>query len=130
MQQAATAETDVRNHGRVIHRHPQQHVGSGPDPGISQAHPCGQGCDGIPQRFQHRAEEQIVFEAIAPAAAGNEFGLEACQIQSNGAAQKDVEVFKGNVSGVRQVQRVQYIEGGLPLTGVADALQIGVQIES
>jgi hypothetical protein len=70
-----------------------------------------------------------VFEAVAAAAAGHELGLEACQIQANRAAQKNVEVFEGNVRGVRQVQRVQYVEGRLPVAGVADAIEIGVQIE-
>ena len=69
-------------------------------------------------------------DAMLPAApAAHELGLQAGEIEAYWALQQDIEVLERDVGRVREMHRLEHGVDGLQAAGIADAFQVGFEIE-
>src|SRR5580704_12259770 len=81
------------------------------------------------EALEHSGEQRGMLEAIAAAAALDQFGLEPLQVKPHRPTQQDIEILKGDVSyvGVEEPgeRRIVAPSGSMPIHSV----QIRSQIE-
>src|SRR5262249_24611719 len=81
------------------------------------------------QRLQGRRQQGVLLEAVAAAPAAHQLRLQALQVEQDRPAQEDAQVLEGDVRGVGEVERVQHRKGRRAVARVADARQVGVEVE-
>src|SRR6185437_9508282 len=121
-----TTEADVRDIRPIFQVNAQQHVRAG-------SHQLRRG---VPQDSRREVRDlesqplqQILLEAVAAAPGMHELLLEGSQIQARGPPQQRIEVFERNRERVPEVDRAQGLEYRCARTGVADALEIGIEVD-
>src|SRR6185503_15616855 len=88
----------------------------------------GEGREAETQCAQHRGEEQVLLEAPAAAAPGDELALERVEVEGDFLPDEGREILEGNRG---RMQRVQALEGGQRGGRVAveaDAREVRVQV--
>ena len=85
--------------------------------------------DRVPEALERRREQQAVLVAVAAAAPGDQLGLHALEVDGDPAAERDVEVLERDRGDVRAVERRERRRPGRAGGVVADAPQIGGQVE-
>ena len=99
----------------LVARFKEEHAGAVPDGG--EAH-----------GFDSGVHEARVFEAIAAAAAGDDLGLQAFGVESDGSAEKNVEAFERDAGGVGAEDAGEGVVGQCARASVVDACEIGVEV--
>src|SRR6185295_13141650 len=78
----------------------------------------GQTGDGKSDLLERRGEQQVLFETVPAAFPPYELGLKAVEIEMNRPAEQNVQVLERDVRRMRQVQRFEHGERGLPAASV------------
>src|SRR5581483_6827646 len=94
----------------------EQHTGG--ERGVAEAH-----------RPEHVEEQPVALEAIAAAARSDEFALERFRIETDRTPQHHVQVLERNRAQMLLLQRRQHVDGRLARSLIADAPEIGVEID-
>ena len=74
------------------------------------------------------AQEQVLLETIAATPGTDQLLLERRRVKANRPLQQGVQVLKRNRLRMPDMDGAKRVEGCLPLTGVADPLEISVKI--
>ena len=102
-------------HGTIGGRHP--------------AHARSQVGDGETDRFECRGEERVQLEAIPPAPSCNELCLQCREVERHRTPKEGIETLERNCGRLERVDRAKRRQRRLPLTGIEDAREIGVEVE-
>ena len=90
---------------------------------------CAEGV-GLESELGEDGEEQgVLLEAVAAAAVVDELALEGGELEVDGAAEEDVEVLERDGLDVRGHDRVQGVEGRRARPVIADAREVGIEID-
>src|SRR6185437_7591930 len=129
-QQRGTAEPHVGQPGFVAEIDLQQHMRAGAR-GVTGAEPhAGRQRPDLKAHLpQHGAEQRVLLEAIAAAAAGNQLGLQAVEIECDRKPKHHIEVLEGDAHRMREMQRRERFERRRQIAGVSDPREIGIEIE-
>jgi len=84
---------------------------------------------GVAEPLQHRAEKQVVLEAVAAAPPPHELVLDPVESELGGPAEHDVEVLEGDRGGVRAMQAAQRVGARRQGARVGDPLQVGAEVK-
>ena len=125
------AEADVGDVVLPVDRHPQQHVRARQGHAVRYVphHARGQAGDAKAERIECRLEQQVVLEAVAAAPAAHELLLQRGKIEPHRTAQEGIEILERNRQRVAQMERAQRLQRRRARSAVADAPQIGVEID-
>ena len=82
-----------------------------------------------PEHAQHMLEQQVLLEAVAAAAVLHELALERIEIEQHGSARERIEVLEWNGLRVALLQAAQRVEGRGTRPRVADAFEVGIEVE-
>ena len=128
--EGAAAEAHVGDHRAVAEVHAQHHVyqRSGDVVRDLPAHAGDQLRHGEAEGAEHIAEEGILFKTIAATAGMDEFVFDGREIDADGAAEEDVEVFVRDGARVVLMDRGQGRERHVARSGVGDAGEVGLEI--
>src|SRR6185312_2441206 len=81
------------------------------------------------ERLQYGGEKQVVLVAIAAAALVHELALQGIEVERQRPVEQRVEVLERDAGGVALVDEAQRVERGCAGSTVADASEIGVQVQ-
>jgi hypothetical protein len=109
----------------------QEHLmGFGPELSVEiKGDPGKKGNNLKPYFFQNSGEQPIHFKAVPAAVTGHKLSKQAGQIQRNGPAKKNVQVFKGDGKSVCLVQTLQDIFRRQNPTLKPDSFKICVNVQ-
>jgi hypothetical protein len=82
-----------------------------------------------PERREDLEEEPVLFEAVAAATAAHELVEDGFGREVDAAPEQHVEVLEGDGVDVRRSERVQRLERRSPRPPVADALEVGLEVD-
>jgi len=82
-----------------------------------------------PDLLERGGEQRVVLETVAAASVADELVLQAREVETDRPPQQDVDVLERDRRRVRQMERVQDLEGRLDGPVVPDPVEVGVQIE-
>jgi hypothetical protein len=129
--QGQDAEADIGEPLPSLGLDAQQHVGERRERvvGMVPKHAGGKRRDLEAERFQRVHEEEVVLEAVAAAPAADELLLQGGDIERDRPAEEGIEILEGDRLRVQAVQVGEHGRRGGARPVMADARQIGVEIE-
>lgn len=130
--QGLPAEADIDDPRPVGEIDLQQHVAALADVilGLAPQHPRETDRGAEADRDQRRPQQQVLLVAIAAAPALDQLALQRIQVQPRRLAAEGIEVLEGDRRRVPPHQRLQRPEVGRHRAVLADAAEIGVEIEA
>jgi hypothetical protein len=125
------AETDVGDVAHALQRHQHQHVGTRRQGVFRTAHhhAPGQAARVEAQRLQQQQEQAIEFEAVTPTPLMQQLVLDRSGLDLHRHTQHGRQRFEGELGGVPPLQLAQIVEGRCRCRGIAQALQVPLQVQ-
>jgi hypothetical protein len=129
--QRHAAEADVGDPDLVLEIDLQQHVSARPDRifRLIHQHACGKARDAEADALERMLEQEIVLVAIAATSLRHQLLLQRADIERHGPVQQRIQVLERDFLRVQAMDLAQRVQLRRRRSAVADAFEIGVEIE-
>jgi len=125
------AETDIGDPDAAVELDPQKHVPAWRDRivWLAPQHAGTEAGNGEPDGAERLHDQQVLLEAVAAAPALDDFAVQGFDVELDRTSEERVEVLEGDGRRMQAMQRTQHLECRRDRSAIADAVEIGGEIE-
>ena len=127
--QTGTSKADVGQPGLVLNLDFKDHVRARADLGGTELNPGRQATQLESERFEHGGEKSVLFEAISAPPRRDELRLDIGEVERDAATEEDVEILERDCGSVGEMQSFECFKSWIESSFVADAREIGGEVE-